>query len=458
VVFALALATRRTVEPIVVGSLLGFAMLEDWASPLGAALGAFDQFASSLLAVMGDETIRWLLLVCGLFGAIIHIQTATGGAQAVGELLARRVRGPRGVMLCTFGLGLVVFVDDYLNALAVGSTMRRLADRYGVSRAMLAYIVDSTAAPVCVLVPASTWAFYVGGLLEAEGVAASGEGLAAYVSMLPMFVYAWAAVLLVLVVCATGWPLMGPMRAEEQRAREGYERRGREAPSGMPPRGTPDAEAPFTGNVWVAAATFIAPLLALAVVVFGLPASDANRVLKGVMAGIAVAVVLARMATPLRFGEISELALEGVGKMVPALAIVVMSFVLKDVNERLGLTPYLIETFRPWLTQAMLPAAAFVGLSLVTFATGSYWGTYAVAMPIVVPLAREVGADIPLTVGAVVSAGAFGSHACFYGDATVLSSASCGLPNMTHAITQIPYAALAAFGTTIVYLVWGVIS
>jgi Na+/H+ antiporter NhaC len=232
----------------------------------------------------------------------------------------------------------------------------------------------------------------------------------------------------------------------------------REAPSGIPSSDTPDGEAPFTGNAWVAAATFVAPLLALAVVVFGLPASDGNRVLKGVMAGVAVALVLARWATSLRFGEIGELALEGIGKMVPALAIVVMSFVLKDVNERLGLTPYLIETLRPWLTQSMLPAAAFVGLSLVTFTTGSYWGTYAVAMPILIPLAREVGADIPLTVGAVVSAGAFGSHACFYGDATVLSSASCGLPNMTHAITQIPYAGLAAFGTTFVYLVWGVIS
>ncbi|MGL4512499.1 MAG: Na+/H+ antiporter NhaC family protein [Lacipirellulaceae bacterium] len=450
VVFALALATRRTVGPLVVGALLGLATLQDWAYPFAAAHATLDAFAVSLLKVMRDETIGWLLLVCGLFGAVLHLQATTGCAEAVGEVLAKFVRGPRGVRLTTFGLGLVVFVDDYLNALAVGSTMRGLADRHGVSRAMLAYVVDSTAAPVCVLVPASTWAFYVAGLLETQGLAPVGEGLSAYIGLLPTFVYAWAALLLVLLVSATGWPLFGAMRSEELAAQQAAADRASDA-------ATQQHEGQATPNPWPGAIAFVAPLVALGLVIFCLPASDGARVLKGVLVAAFVALAAARLTTRVPLAELGKRSLQGIGQMVPTLAIVVVSFVLKDANDALGLTPYVIDAVRPWLTTSLLPAAAFVGLSLVTFTTGSFWGTYAVALPILVPLAREVGADVPLTVGAVVSAGAFGSHACFYGDATVLSSSACGVPNMTHCVTQAPYAALAAAATLLVYLGWGLL-
>ncbi|MFM9024822.1 MAG: Na+/H+ antiporter NhaC family protein, partial [Planctomycetaceae bacterium] len=127
----------------------------------------------------------------------------------------------------------------------------------------------------------------------------------------------------------------------------------------------------------------------------------------------------------------------------------------KDVNDRLGLTPLVLDAVRSRVSAATLPAAAFVALALVTFATGSFWGTYAVALPIVVPLARELHADLPLTLGAVVSAGAFGSHACFFGDTTVLASQAAGCENLAHAASQLPYVLLGAAITTAAYLACG---
>lgn len=446
VVFVLAIFTRRTIEPLLIGVGVGLFLVvyqsNDTSGFIEPALAAFDALCDHLLEVLKDDVIRWIVLVCGLFGSLIHVQTVTGGAQAIGVLLARCVRGRRGVLMSTWVLGLLIFVDDYLNALTVGSTMRRLADRFGVSRAMLAYVVDSTAAPVCVLVPASTWALYVAGLLEAEGVAEKGAGVAMYVGLIGTFVYAWVAVGIVLLVVLTGRPLLRPMRGEELAAREA-------APANA------DNAAPTEGSPWLAATGFFVPLAVLLGSVLWFGAADQNAVLKAVLLAVATALVLGRVLLGRKLTRLGDAALEGFGRMAPALAIVVVSFVLRDVNEQLGLTDYLIAQAKPWLNAGLLPAVAFIGLSLVTFTTGSFWGTYAIALPIVVPLAQETGASVPLSIGAVVSAGAFGSHACFYGDSTVLSSVSCGVPNMTHAVTQLPYALLAATVTVIVYLVWG---
>ncbi|MEO1496453.1 MAG: Na+/H+ antiporter NhaC family protein [Planctomycetota bacterium] len=464
VVFVLAALTRRTVEPLLIGVGVGLLLIGHESLPESSTiqqlLASLDAFCNALLAVLADEVIRWIVLVCGLFGSLIHVQTVTGGAEAIGVLLARCVRGPLGVRLATWLLGLMIFVDDYLNAMTVGSTMRGLADRFGVSRAMLAYLVDSTAAPVCVLVPASTWALYVAGLLEAEGVAEPGGGVAAYVGLLGTFVYAWAAAATVLIVVLTGWPLLPPMRGEELAAREAV---GDIDPAAVDRAKRNDANdaaaaeerAAIVDAPWLPALVFVLPLAVLIGAVLAFGVTDGNSVLKGVLLGVATALLLGWVLLRRRLATLADAALEGFGRMAPALAIVVVSFVLRDVNEQLGLTDYLIGVARPWLSAGALPAVAFVGLSLVTFVTGSFWGTYAIALPIVVPLAQETGASVPLAVGAVVSAGAFGSHACFYGDATVLSSVSCGVPNMTHALTQLPYALLAATATVIIYLVWG---
>ena len=130
--------------------------------------------------------------------------------------------------------------------------------------------------------------------------------------------------------------------------------------------------------------------------------------------------------------------------MVPALTIVVVAFIFKEVNDRLGLPLYVIESVTSYMSATMLPLVVFITMALIAFATGSSWGVFAIAIPIVLPLAESVGVSMPLAIGALISASAFGSHACFYSDATVLAAQGSGCGVMEHALTQIPYALIAA--------------
>jgi Na+/H+ antiporter NhaC len=437
-VLLLALLTRRTFEALLGGTLVGYA--------LTSGTGFFTAFTASMLSVMKDETVGWITLVVGLFGALIALLVRAGGTLAFGEKVGALVRGRVGALLATWFMGLVIFLDDYLNALAVGASMQRVTDRFRVSREMLAYIVDSTAAPVCVLIPLSTWAFYIAGLLEGVGAAPAGDGLSLYRSVIPFVVYAWVAVFLVPLVAAGIVPLLGPMRRAERRASEGE----------VAPPDSPSPEAAFgidkapsnpkLGN-------FVVPLVAL--IGFSWYFNDA---LKGVMVAVALTIGILLAQRLLSFREISESFFLGFQSMVYPLGIVVASFGLRNVNEDLGLTPFVIETVTPVMSGALLPAVAFVSLSLIAFATGSFWGVYAVSLPIIVPLAQSMGVSLPLAIGAVVSAGVFGSHACFYGDATVLSAQASGCNLFAHAWTQLPYAALAGAISALVYVGLGYVS
>ncbi len=399
-----------------------------------------------MLSVMKDETVGWITLVVGLFGALIALLVRCGGTLAFGNKVGELVGGRTGALLATWFMGLVIFLDDYLSALAVGSSMQRVTDRFRVSREMLAYIVNSTAGPVCVLVPLSTWGFYVAGLLEGVGAAPSGEGLALYGSVIPYVVYGWVAVLVVPLVALGLVPLFGPMRKAEMRARDG-EVAPPESPASDVAFGIDKApSSPRLSN-------FVVPVVALIGVSWYL-----NDALKGVMVAVALTILLLLAQRLLSFKEISESFFLGFQSMVYPLGIVVGSFGLRNVNEDLGLTQFVIESVQPIMSGALLPAVTFVTLSLIAFATGSFWGVYAVSLPIIVPLAQSMGVSLPLSIGAVVSAGAFGSNACFYGDATVLSAQASGCNLFAHAWTQLPYAVFAGTISALLYVALGYIS
>ena len=180
--------------------------------------------------------------------------------------------------------------------------------------------------------------------------------------------------------------------------------------------------------------------------------------LLGVSAALALAVLLAGAVGPSGgFGIVADGALRGMEAMLHPIGIVLVSFVLRDVNDALGLTEWVIGAVEPLATGWMLPALVFVALAGVAFATGSFWGTYTVSLPVVVGLGGAVEASLPLTLGALVSAGAFGSHACPYGDSTVLAAKSSGCGIMAHVRTQLPYALLAAGVATVGFVVLGLL-
>ena len=188
-VLAVAIYSRKPFESLLAGGLAGLVMLE------GDNLVA--PFSEILSTVMGDETIVWVVLVCGLMGGLIVLLEKSGCLGSFSGWLQGKIKSERQSLLTTFFIGLVIFIDDYLNCLAVSSSVKKLTDYYKVSREKLAYIIDSTAAPMCVIVPVSTWAVFFAALLEENNIAAEGQGLSTYLSAIPYMVYPWVALIIV---------------------------------------------------------------------------------------------------------------------------------------------------------------------------------------------------------------------------------------------------------------------
>ena len=438
VVLVLAVLSKRTIEPLVGGTVVGLAML--------APSELLTNFTDVILTVMQDETIGWVIMVCGLMGGLIALLARIGGASAFGRLASRRVRTRASALLATWLLGLAVFIDDYLNALAISSSMKRLTDRFRVSREMLAYVVDSTAAPICVLVPLSTWTVFFAAVLEDSGAAETGQGLTVYIGAIPYMFYAWAAVVIVPLVIVGAIPLIGPMKKVEANA-DGVATLGADEDALPGADGDSSPGADLRGAVL----NFLVPILALVGFTWYLGAD----ILKGVTVALALTLVLVAVQRLLSVTELFDTILEGFKSMLLPLGTVVAGFMLKEVNDQLGLAPYVIGVVQPLMTAEFLPLVTFLTIALIAFASGSFWGIIVVAMPIVIPLAEAVNADLSLVIGALISASAFGSHTCFYGDSTVLSAHGSGCGAIDHALTQLPYALLAAAGASVAFVIAG---
>ncbi|GIU45417.1 Na+/H+ antiporter NhaC family protein [Shewanella colwelliana] len=445
VVLVLAIWLRRPILSLVIGALVGLVMYQPT-----EVLGNFSDIS---LSVMADETIGWLILVCGGFGALIALLVKTGGSMAFGRHALKLAKGPKSSLFMTFILGVVIFIDDYLNALTVGSTMQRVTDKFKVSREMLAYVVDSTAAPICVLVPLSTWAVFFGGLLVDNGIAGEGQGIAVYMSAIPYMLYAWLAVAMVLLVILGIVPAFGPMKRAQQAAAQGE-----------PALARTDLDEVQTSDEYALKAiedefkhadnlgqlhNFFVPIILLV----GFTVYFDIDVLKGLIATLAITLPYYGVQRLMPLSEMMEQMIDGFKAMLPAIGTVIAAFVFKDVCDKLMLPQYVIDNLSPFMTPQLLPAVVFLAMSILAFATGSSWGIFAVSIPIVMPLAQAVDANIPLVIGALLSASSFGSQACFYSDSTVLAAQGSGCNLVSHAVTQLPYALIAA-GATFVGFLW----
>ncbi|MCG9697589.1 Na+/H+ antiporter NhaC family protein [Shewanella sp. Isolate11] len=436
VVLVLAIWLRRPILSLVIGALVGLVLYQP--------ADVLNNFSDISLSVMADETIGWLILVCGGFGALIALLVKTGGSMAFGRHALNLAKGPKSSLFMSFVLGVVIFIDDYLNALTVGSTMKRVTDKFNVSREMLAYVVDSTAAPICVLVPLSTWAVFFGGLLVDNGIAGEGQGIAVYMSAIPYMLYAWFAVLMVLLVILGVMPAFGPMKKAQQAAAQGQ--------AALP---QDEADAVQTSNDYGVKAieeefkhadsggklhNFFVPIFLLV----GFTLYFDIDVLKGLVATLAITLPYYGVQRLMPLAEMMEQMMDGFKSMLPAICTVIAAFVFKDVCDKLMLPQYVIDNLSPYMTPQLLPAVVFLAMSILAFATGSSWGIFAVSIPIVMPLAQAVDANIPLVIGALLSASSFGSQACFYSDSTVLAAQGSGCNLVSHAVTQLPYALIAA--------------
>ncbi|MBI9106551.1 MAG: hypothetical protein JEZ04_07365 [Spirochaetales bacterium] len=420
--------TKRILESLILATVLGLVIVHQG--------GFFSAFMDSLLGVGMEEDTVWLFVVCGLMGSIIALIEVSGGAHAFGTWVSKRAKTRKSTLMWTWLLGVVIFIDDYLNSLTVGSCMAPVTDKHKVSREFLSYIVDSTAAPACVIVPITTWAVFAGGLLEINGWAPDGEGLSYFIKTIPFNFYGWIALIIVPLVILGVIPIFGPMKKAEKRAQE----TGVLAPEGSEKidisSGIEDVK--ITGNARII--NFFLPIIVLLVATI----ATGTDMMMGVVITLAFMALLYIPQKLMSAEVFSNEAVRGFKNMLYPLFLMYLAFMFADMNTQIGFTRFMIETGTPLMSPKTLPLILFILLAIQQFITGTNWGMYIIALPIVIPLAMNVGANMPLSIGAVLSAGVFGSHICFYSDATVLTSAACGCDNFRHAMTQMPFGLLAA--------------
>lgn len=442
-ILVIAISTKRTLFAMVCGLSVGALIL---AGGITDFLGTWFNY---LYVSLTNETLQWLLLVITMFGMLIMLFERSHAVQDFGLWAGKYIHTKKQAMFGTIILGIIIFLDDYLNNLAVGTTMKGITDRLKIPRTQLAYIVNSVAAPVCVLIPLSSWAVFFGALLENEGiVGADGTGIGAYISAIPLVFYGWLAVLVVILQVIGVIPKLGPIKKDMLRA----ESSGEVFPAGTDLALVQDVEGyreeeSVRSTPWA----FLIPL-AIMIAATLLTGTD---VLMGALFGVVSAFILYALQKRLGIKELLTCCYDGVISMGFVLILCVLAFAVQAANGDLLLAEYVISVTEPIMKGAFLPAAVFLVCAVYAYATGCFWDLAAIIMPIVVPLAAAMDVNVLLASAAVFSGAAFGSNTCLYGDGVILCSQGCQIRPGELMMATLPYALISGGASFILYIIAG---
>lgn len=458
---ALAIASRQVVLSLLAGTWLGCWLLGGLWNPLPAVAATIDR----LIAVLGDPGDARVIAFALVIGALIALMERTGGVRGFVAWLERRrwvTRARRAEWLC-WGVGIVVFIESNLTLLVAGAVSRPLFDRFRISRERLAYLIDSTSAPVCILIPLNAWGAFNLGLL---GNTALSDPLSTFVAAIPLNFYAILAVALAAVTIALGWNF-GPMARAEERTRGGRLLWPDASPMvdpsllGAPVNPEPDAATPGPAFMLVPILVMVAAVPAgLYVTGDGNPAagSGSTAVLWAVLAGLAALWVMALIRQRRRVDELMQVSLRGAGGLLPVAVILLLALALGDVTTDLGTGEFVSALVSRNVPVVLLPALVFVVSGVIAFAVGSSWATFAIMIPIAIPIALALDLAPAVLLGALLSGAIFGDHASPISDTTVVASMAAATDHIDHVRTQLPYALLAAAVALLGYLAVGFFS
>lgn len=449
VAITLAFITRNTVFSLAVACLLGV---------LVAGQG-FIGFPNLLVGALGNEGFSWILLLEFFIGILIAFFQRTGAILNFSLFIERRQMTRKRVQLIAWFMGMFVYFSDYFSPLFVGSTMRALSDRFKISREKLAYICDSTSAPVSILVPITGWAVLVAGLIIDMGpIDSASEAMMVFIYSIPFNIYAILAVVMVGLIASNTIPDFGPMKTAEDRAmnegklvRDGGQPLMAEELTGIEPY--PGIQ---TSLFW----NFIFPVVMVIGFAIGavILTASAMPMEAFMLAAIMAAIVMRIQGVPLH--EITSTAMSGIKGIMPAVVILAFAYALNDLSAALNTADYIISATESWLTPRVLPVLAFLITGFIAFSTGTSWGTYAIMIPIAVPLAfafsdNELTTVVYATLAAVSGGGVFGDHCSPLSDTSILASTGAASDHIDHVKTQMPYAGLIGLISLLLYLAVG---
>lgn len=458
----LAVWTRQVIVSLVLGIWAGATIINGW----NPVTGLLDTFSEYLVAnSLADSWNIGIIVFCLVIGGMVGVINKLGGTKAIADAVVRRAQSSRTTMLSTALMGIVMFFDDYANSMIVGNTMRPISDRHNISREKLAYIVDSTAAPVSSMAPVSTWIAMELGLIAAglQSVNIEANSLMVFFQSVPFRFYSLFALIFVLTLIITKKDF-GPMYKAELRARK----TGDVFEPGTNPMVVEDKDIlpdeGVVGSVWDAAIPIIIFIL---VTVFGLyyngyeegkdiissfGDADASVVLTWASCvGSIVAMVVGLLKKRFSLSSAVDAWVGGLRSMLIAVVILSLAFALKSVIGEMQLAEWLVEVTSGIISGKVVPLLTFFAAMIIAFATGTSWGTNSILMPLVIPVAAGVsGADGAVTpiiiasIGAVLTGAVFGDHCSPISDTTILSSTASGADHISHVRTQIPYAVTVA--------------
>ena len=482
VAIALAFITKNVVISLFLGTLSGCFLLQITDNGvIYSIIHSFLDFVQRALNSLADPWNAGIVLQVMVIGGVISLVSKMGGAKAIAEALAKKAKTPRSAQLITWFLGILVFFDDYANSLIVGPIMKPVADKMKISRERLAFIIDATAAPIAGIMIVSTWIGLEVGLIK-DAFTSIGENVDSFGVFLNTIPYRFYNILILVFVAATSYFLrdFGPMRKAEIKARQGsISEANKEIALD---KAVEDEMAPKEGvklSVWNAiipiGALMISALIsfyysgytsimggedtALQALMTNSPASftaireafsasDASVALfQSALFASIVAIIMGVTKKIFTFTEAVEVWVDGMKGLIITGVILILAWSLSSVIKELGTAAFLVKLLSSSIPKFLLPAIIFILGAIISFATGTAYGTMGILMPLAIPLSFSVSPDmgyVVLSTSAVLTGAIFGDHCSPISDTTIMSSMGSGCHHINHVKTQMPYALTVA--------------
>ena len=457
VAIVLALITKEVYSSLFVGILVGGLFYSGFSFE-GTIVHIFED---GIIGVLSDSYNVGILVFLIILGAIVCLMNKAGGSAAFGRWASDHIKTRTGAQLATVALGVLIFIDDYFYCLTVGSVMRPVTDKHNISRAKLAYLIDATAAPICIIAPISSWAAAVTGFVEGE------DGLSLFISAIPYNFYALLTIVMMITIAVLNIDF-GSMKIHEDNAKKGDLFTTPDRPYGEA------TELEDTGKGTVK--DLLIPIIALIICcvigmiytggffegadfVTAFSNSDASVGLAiGSAFALVITILLYVSRRVLGFKECMDCIPEGFKAMVPAIMILTFAWTLKSMTDSLGAAEFVAALIKGSASGIvnLLPAIIFVVGCLLAFATGTSWGTFGILIPIVVDAFQATNPTLmTIAISACMAGAVCGDHCSPISDTTIMASAGAQCNHVNHVSTQLPYAVSVAAISFITYIVAG---
>lgn len=438
VALVLAVITRDAIISLFLGGIVGCVILAG-----GGLSESYNIFLATLYEQFTSDDFIWLAVIIAFFGGLITLLRKSGSVLGFAKVAEKVVNTRKKSMFATYILGIIIFIDEYLNNLVVGTAMSAITDKFKVSREMLTFLVTSTGATVCAFLPMSSWGVFMGGQMEAVDMVPGMDATQMFLHTMPFIFYGILSVILVPLLILKIVPLYGPMKKAEDRALQAETAEVTGEALDIDGSDIPEEKRRLVN--------FLVPIIVLAAIVI----VNGDMTI-AILVTVLVTVFMLAVQKIKSLLESCKLIMEGMTDMFSMIVLLGVSYMLNAVNAQLGMTDFIINAFTSHIPAAMFALFTFVITFVLAFGTGTFWGIAVVAFPILIPAAQALGANVFLTAGAIISGVTMGAHTCFFGDTVILACSTTKVSTMEYTKCAMPICVIPCVLTMILYIICGI--